>query len=97
MAGSSAALPCSLKSSVPHDSVRLVLWFKEMEEKPIYTVDARGETPALCRARPLRCTPADMILLLIKAHLHPNVKKSFKSKNKFSPDGPHQFFWSTQV
>ena len=46
MAGSSAALPCSLKSSVPHDSVRLVLWFKEMEEKPIYTVDARGETGA---------------------------------------------------
>ena len=42
MAGSSASLPCNLTSSVPGDSVRLVLWFKGTEEKPIYTLDARG-------------------------------------------------------
>lgn len=44
MAGSSASLPCNLTSSVPGDSVRLVLWFKGMEEKPIYTLDARDKT-----------------------------------------------------
>jgi len=44
MAGSSASLPCNLTSSVPGDNVRLVLWFKGMEERPIYTLDARDKT-----------------------------------------------------
>ena len=43
MSGLAASLPCSLKSSVPDDKVRLVLWFKDAEEKPIYTLDARGD------------------------------------------------------
>ena len=42
MSGAVASLPCSLSSSVPDDKVRLVLWFKENEEKPIYSLDARG-------------------------------------------------------
>ena len=43
MSGSPGQLPCSLDSPVPGDRVRLVLWFKASEEKPIYTLDARGE------------------------------------------------------
>ena len=43
MSGSAAQLPCSLHSAVKGDRVRLVLWFKAAEEKPIYTLDARGE------------------------------------------------------
>ena len=42
MLGSTTSLPCNLKSSHEGDKVRLVLWFKEKEEKPIYTLDARG-------------------------------------------------------
>ena len=41
MAGSSASLPCPLASLVPGDKVRLVLWFKGEQDKPIYTLDAR--------------------------------------------------------
>ena len=41
MSGSSASLPCPLSSPVPGDQVRLVLWFKGEQDKPIYTLDAR--------------------------------------------------------
>ena len=42
MAGGPASLPCSLATEA-EDSVRLVLWFRNTDEKPIYTLDARGE------------------------------------------------------
>ena len=42
MAGGPASLPCSLATEA-EDSVRLVLWFRSTDEKPIYTLDARGE------------------------------------------------------
>ena len=42
MAGGPASLPCSLATEA-EDSVRLVLWFRNADEKPIYTLDARGE------------------------------------------------------
>ena len=40
-AGSSSSLPCPLSSPVAGDKVRLVLWFKGEQDKPIYTLDAR--------------------------------------------------------
>ena len=47
MAGSSASLPCPLASLVPGDKVRLVLWFKGSQEKPVYTLDARGNNNSI--------------------------------------------------
>ena len=40
--GSTVTLPFHFSSPYPGDSVRLILWFKDSEEKPIYSVDARG-------------------------------------------------------
>ena len=43
-AGSTITIPFHLSSPFPGDSVRLILWFKDSAEMPIYSVDARGSS-----------------------------------------------------
>ena len=40
--GGAASLPCSTASQAPADAVRLVLWFKDSDATPVYSVDSRG-------------------------------------------------------
>lgn len=35
-------LPCDLQPPTPHDSVKLVLWFKDTEGIPMYSLDSRN-------------------------------------------------------
>ena len=41
--GGSVYLPCNMTSPIDGDKVRLVLWFKNNSDKPIYTFDTRGK------------------------------------------------------
>ena len=43
MMDSSVSLPCNMTSNIPGDAVRLVLWFREDKQTPVYSLDSRGE------------------------------------------------------
>ena len=43
MMESSVSLPCNMTSNIPGDAVRLVLWFREDKQTPVYSLDSRGE------------------------------------------------------
>ena len=49
--GGSVYLPCNMTSPIDGDKVRLVLWFKNISDKPIYTFDTRGEGDFMSHAR----------------------------------------------
>ena len=49
--GSSVELPCNLTAPIFGDRVRLVLWFKNDSNRPIYTYDTRGEDKSHKEAR----------------------------------------------
>uniref|UniRef100_A0A1B0GE06 Ig-like domain-containing protein n=1 Tax=Glossina morsitans morsitans TaxID=37546 RepID=A0A1B0GE06_GLOMM len=40
--GKSVDLPCDLTPPAPHDSVKLLLWFKDMTGIPLYSLDSRA-------------------------------------------------------
>ena len=42
MMDSSVSLPCNMTSNIPGDAVRLVLWFREDKQTPVYSLDSRG-------------------------------------------------------
>ena len=43
MVDSSVSLPCNMTSNIPGDAVRLVLWFRQDKQTPVYSLDSRGE------------------------------------------------------
>ena len=43
MMDSSVSLPCNMTSNIPGDAVRLVLWFRQDKQTPVYSLDSRGE------------------------------------------------------
>ena len=47
MMDSSVSLPCNMTSNIPGDAVRLVLWFREDKQTPVYSLDSRGEADHL--------------------------------------------------
>ena len=44
MVDSSVSLPCNMTSNIPGDAVRLVLWFREDKQTPVYSLDSRGRS-----------------------------------------------------
>jgi hypothetical protein len=43
--GGTASLPCSLAPTHPPDKVTVVLWYRGVQESPIYKYDLRGSRP----------------------------------------------------
>ncbi|XP_046444529.1 synaptogenesis protein syg-2-like isoform X3 [Daphnia pulex] len=68
--GNTAELTCDLKSSVPGDYVLLVLWYKDGETMPFYSVDARGKY-----MKDAQHWSDDKMMLYGRAHLKANSDK----------------------
>lgn len=51
VSGSTASLPCDIKPPSPRDKPSLILWFKEEEGKPIFSVEVTGSAD-ISKARP---------------------------------------------
>ncbi|XP_045033828.1 hemicentin-1 isoform X1 [Daphnia magna] len=68
--GNMAELTCDLTSSVPGDYVLLVLWYKDGETMPFYSVDARGKY-----MKDAQHWSDDKMMLYGRAHLKANSDK----------------------